>query len=293
MVLLSACGGGGKSIPLGDLGDALEKALCDMAIDCGSITDRAECIGDLDTRQLEASVKAGKVRYDGVLAAQCLDDFSRSCSMPFVDDDSCDAVFKGTLALGAACLSNVECASARCDTSDCDPDAACCRGACIEALPTIPVGGKCATVDATCEKGAYCDYVTPSEQSTCKLIERKPEGQACDGARACATGLFCNEETKVCTRFPKRGEACDPDQYNCPYASDYCDTETLVCTPKKAVGAPCLGFLDCVNAAECSDEKVCVARGREGEACLTISCASGLECQEEICVKPTPDPVCP
>lgn len=294
VVLISACGGGGgKSIPLGDLGDALEKALCDMAIDCGTIADRAECTGDLDTRQIEASVMAGKIRYDGALAARCLDAFSRACSVPFVDDDSCDAVFMGTLPLGGACLSNAECASARCDTSACDVDAACCRGTCIEARPTIPVGGKCAVADATCAKGSYCDYVTPSADSVCKLIESKPEGQACDGARACAAGLFCNDETKVCARFPKRGEACVPDQYNCPYASDYCDEGTLVCTPKKAVGQPCQGFLDCVNTAECSEAKVCVARAKEGEACVTVTCASGLECQGQICVKATPDPVCP
>jgi hypothetical protein len=294
VVLLSACGGGGaKSVPLGELGKALEEALCDMAIDCGTVADRSECTGDLDTRQLEASVKAGKIRYDGALAAKCLDLFSTSCSMPFVDDDSCDAVFKGTLAVGAACLSNSECASARCDLSACDPDAACCRGACLEARPTIPVGGKCAFSDAACAKGAYCDYVTPSADSVCKLIESKREGEACDGARSCALGLFCKEDTKVCARPPKRGEACEPDQYNCPYASDYCDTETLVCTPKKAVGQPCQGFLDCVSSAECSDAKVCVARGKEGEACATVSCASGLDCQGDVCVKPTPEPVCP
>lgn len=296
--LLSACGGGGgKAIPLENLDEAVKKAFCDLEIDCGRVTDRASCDGlyTEDVPQLLASVRAGKIRYDGSATAECLAAFSTACSMPQTDDAACDAAFKGQVAVGGACLTAIECASERCDNArSCDGTVACCRGVCLEALPTIAVGAPCSGTEATCGKGAYCDYVASPGVSTCKLIGMKAEGQTCDGARSCAGGLYCSD-TKVCTKPPKRGEACDPTEYLCNIYQDYCDPETRVCTARRAVGEACNSSSACRAEAHCDVDatKLCVADGDEGEACLGASCRSSLECQNGLCVKPAPDPVCP
>jgi hypothetical protein len=299
VLFLAACGGGSgsKAVPLDDLDEAVAKAFCDLEIDCGRVTDRAACGNDLytdDTPQLVASVRAGKIRYDGAAAADCLADISTLCTKPISDDANCDAAFTGLVTVGGACLSDTECASDRCDKASCDATVACCRGVCLEALPTIAVGGTCSGTDADCVKGAYCDYVGAPGVSTCKLIGMKAEGQPCDGARACAGGLYCSD-TKVCTRPPKRGEACDPTEFLCNIYQDYCDPETLVCTARRAAGEACNTFSACDADSHCDLDgtKRCVADGAEGEACLGASCRGSLECQNGLCVRPAAPPACP
>ncbi|MEO8212754.1 MAG: hypothetical protein ABI560_06165, partial [Myxococcales bacterium] len=71
----SACGADHRSIALEDLGDELKTLVCKSYFGCGQYPDEATCRAQaaFDIEQLKASVKAGRIRYDGVEAATCLD----------------------------------------------------------------------------------------------------------------------------------------------------------------------------------------------------------------------------
>jgi len=230
--------------------------------------------------QLVAATKVGTVLYDAAAAGTCLAAWTATCvtwqaaKMPAV----CDGMFKGTVALGAACKLNGACLSGYCQL----PESACpgvCKtpgqvgvscalsAACAPGL--VCFGGKC-VADKPAKQGAPCGFGLPcadglwcamaAGKGTCLPLASK--GGPCLNSTGCAAGLTC-----VVVNAGKPG----------------------TCATPGAVGAACSykAFPDptaCVAGAVCipdGNAGKCAAKGTAGQACFTTKQCVGLDA---ICV---------
>jgi hypothetical protein len=309
LLLGANCHESGGAVPLGELEARAAEAICEYATRCESFPNVAACKASLSSRtgQLIASVNAGRLAYDGNAAAACLDALrATGCNLTDPPEDAevpCFSTFKGTLAAGAACYINEECASGSCSNMSCPSASACCTGAC-EDLPVVssplPAGGDCSRPNVVCAPGTYCNYAGSS--SVCTV--GPAQGEACDPAEI-ASGRCLNHAVCVasgsalggtCTAPPAEGETCDPNGGGCNSSLDYCDPAAAKCVRKLAPGMACPTGSECVDYASCLSG-TCVALKRLGEACddtLSIpACLGALYCSSGVCVPENPPPVCP
>ncbi|WP_394833094.1 hypothetical protein LVJ94_42000 [Pendulispora rubella] len=190
----------------------------------------------------------------------------------------------GTLDDGAPCGDPSQCKGRYCKKAEgstcgvcatvgqsgavCDGDEACDEGFLCSA-------GKCAKICAeneTCEgDNRVCGNLHMLDRDTKKCIPRLGEGQACSSAKRCsiADSLYCNENTRVCTRFEYVGvgQACGTNE------------QTKV-------------FTGC-RASSCSEQtpKTCLADLPEGAKCDAkggAACALPGVCENGVCKKPDP-----
>ena len=279
-------------------------ALCKLDVSCGSMPDTATCKATLQFDSTEfatvrADIASGKVHYDAAKAGSCIDYvksiYGGPCTrsgLASVDtnDDVCSDVIVGSVADGGACFSSTECSSANCVLADtaCSRSRMCCAGTCAAKPTPIPVGGDCSTLQPgqACVSGAYCVTDTTSTSQTCK-IPSKVAGTACASVLDCASPFFCSRDsgsaTGTCQPAGPTGAACNATvSYGaCDDLRDYCDTTTLKCTRRAAVGAACdANQSGCVGYASCVGG-TCVAMSTERGACNTIdgpNCLGDLEC---------------
>ncbi|WP_394840092.1 hypothetical protein LVJ94_24715 [Pendulispora rubella] len=92
---------------------------------------------------------------------------------------------------------------AACDSdSECDNGFGCSNDRCTKICPK----------DATCESGQICGLQLVPDVATHKCVPKLGEGQACSKEKKCngAAGLYCNQNTLVCTRleYVGAGQAC-------------------------------------------------------------------------------------
>ncbi len=98
--------------------------------------------------------------------------------------------------------------------------------------------------------------------------------------KACAVGLWCNEDTLLCEAPLDAGVNCDGlaslSATNPCGISSICGETSHQCTPLGATGDPCG---DCGPGFECSSASVtCVVRQQVGQSCTDDICLEGLVC---------------
>lgn len=272
--LAAAACGGGSSISIDALPGALESALCGRYVRCGAYVSAAACKDDVNANiaQLQASIAAGRVAYDGNLVADCLDaEGAASCDTTVenarVTPAACDQAIKGTVADAGTCFTSQECVSGRCTTASCGM--ACCSGTCAATVADAAIGGSCAT--ASCVAGAFCN---PSKVCTALLAANA----ACQSNDECGYGLTC--AGNVCKAAANRGEAC-PDG-SCDDLGDRCDGTSMTCIALSGVGGACsagfAGLFDCQRPLVCNATSLtCENPPTVGQTCQ-FSCAHGSFC---------------
>jgi len=216
-----------------------------------------------------------------------------SCKITSGDTGVCQALPVGSSCSGAQCEAPAECqddgtpvsAGGRgvcCNPSttgslDCDSDADCCTGLCLEVADDVfkcrcaPAGGSC-TQDNDCCAGNSC------QNGTCRPVCHQPE-TACQNNAQCCTGVCCATVTggpvcrDVCACVARDG-ACQKD-------SDCCTGNSCIsgsCRP------PCIatGELGCEGNGDCCSDRcenaACVC-GEQGAVCQNnAQCCTGKVC---------------
>jgi len=294
---IGACGGGGDSVSLDDFGAQALAAICAQGVACGTYPDLATCDDALYFNdQFLADVRAGRLVYDGHAAATCLDVYrhlpcktSEAVAAFHTASEACDAVAKGTVPRGAACLNDEECVSGSCAKASCGTDA-CCMGACVDL---VPAGASCN--EAHCEKGLSCRWSSSAATATC--VAPIPRGQPCASGDFCADSASCVTDPvsgiKSCGSLPATGAPC-PDG-SCDDRNDACDGVSKICVRRIPVGGACVaGHNDCVVYARCDNlTGTCLMLGRAQAPCAASdNCISGLRCEGGLCVAKPDAPAC-
>jgi len=235
---------------------------CERNQACGWVSPHIVCAPSWNARSQmrlvlcpenpEASLDAGRIRFDGARAAACLREASLACQ-PL---DSCSAAVVGLVPQGGAC-STTECAAGlTCDTSTCP-----------STCQPFPCPGQQRLVDGGCgpftrmgvSLGGACSESSPcDEQLRCLqgrcVWNRAQEGAACDTTfvteRWCQEGLFCVGGR--CSRGAAPGEKCS--------TNDLCRVDSF-----------------------CGLDGGCVLPPHEGAACVEGQCASPLSCSAGTC----------
>ena len=293
------CDGSGSNecLPLSDLKTAQLAAACEYAVRCGEDPDVATCEASLLlwSDHVVAGVNEGKIVYNGVAAAACMEEIrSLSCKLSEQPTSyllACAKAFRGTLTGDATCDVGEECESAICMPTSSKTGT--CGGTC--APNRVPVGGDCSGAAAICADSAACI------QSKC--APAVPLGQPCDRlgnvTGSCLYPLICASSSGIagwiCTNRAAEGEACNGPA-TCDSEMDYCDPVSNTCVAKIAVGSPCPSDLGCVDYAACVGN-TCVARRIAGEACDAsdprLPCLGSLVCTNGTCVLPSRMSICP
>ena len=272
---LAACGGGG-SIAIGDLGDEIIAAQCARYVRCGVYASEELCraAASADLSALEQGVEAGRIRYDGEAARECLDALAEaSCDTTTASarktPGACDEAIVGTVADGGACYNSNECVSGSCNEPD-TCNMACCAGTCDPTVVEVAIGQSCA--NAPCVEDAFCN-----DQDVCAAL--LAANAACQSDTQCGYGLMCAND--VCVASANRGEACaDGD---CADLGDRCDGTN--CVALSAVGGTCssgfAGLFDCQRPYVCNQTTLkCEEPPTAGESCQFF-CAGGLFCNDD------------
>lgn len=101
-------------------------------------------IDKMDLTELEASISAGRVKYNAADAQKCVDGFAAmTCGQfwgteMFTPPAACETAIVGTVADGGACTIPDDCVGA---TSDCDPTTKKCTP---QATPRVPTAARLA-----------------------------------------------------------------------------------------------------------------------------------------------------
>jgi len=177
------------------------------------------------------------------------------------DDSTCDTGYctaggTGTIAIGEACGSDTECASALCASGRC-------------SNPCVPGGAP------GCDAGFACQIGTLPCRGSCQ--RSGAPGDDCEGNADCTSGICAATETRnFCTDLCDDATPC-PDRFTCTPAGD-----SAVCVPDfGGLGQPCAGNDDCVSLL-CADEG--------GEAFCTRLCDDSTPCPGAFDCVPTGTP---
>jgi hypothetical protein len=269
------------------------RAECEENVRCGGFPDVLICErymlyneryakGILD---IDYAVSNGRTAFYPGYANSCLTPIS---SMPCtrtalsqVDVNAqCAPVLQGTLAAGAICFSNAECAGGgSCSADPCPTDGTCCQSRCT-APPSAPqpLGSAC---DWSCAAGAYCDRT--NVPGTCRA--QQPIGQACTSSGDCVAGSACvpDNGAGTCMAFVPDGQACTASGAMCDTLANYCDPVSGTCISRGKPGAACSESAQCLPYAICV-AGVCQTRPNEGEAC-EADAGSNARCLVGTCVQ--------
>jgi hypothetical protein len=295
-VLAALCGGlligcGGGSVDIKDLGSAIISAQCDHYVKCGEIASHDICVALLSqgfsADEIVGSVNAGKVKYDGSLAQDCLDAISGESCDPSAEDNrvtpqACIDAIKGTIADAGACANNNECISGSCNPGT--NTGTCPAGTCDPTAPAAAkIGAACGTQGTSfiaCVDGAYCNT---SNQCAALLAS----GQTCTADNQCAYGTVCSGTgtALTCNKPPqKAGDACI--QHNggadCVITGLYCNGSNA-CAGYADSGATCSATVPCKFDLNCDGTAMkCGALPDAGGNCPNFSCSPGNYCQTDM-----------
>jgi len=241
-------------IALENLSQELASSYCELAFSCCTAMEQTVLFEDLsmppktveeckvafkdlyDTFVLadtKASVDAGRVKYDGALAASCLAKVDGQCSSltdgGAAGDAECSAIFVGLVADGGECSSSQDCAT---------KDSIC-------SIPQGAMLGKCEAPakegepcpNFNCVEGLVCDF--GAMNSTC--IKPVADGQMCTSDFSCISE-YCDTAAGTCAQPKPVGSDCSSPQ---ACKDSYCDFQTSKCTALKADGEACMFFDEC------------------------------------------------
>ena len=231
----------------------------------------------------------------------------------------------GSLANGAACQQDSQCASGACTGSNikcgecvaatlgsaadcsgdkenlCAPGLVCVNSGASSNCATrtlVQEGGRCGNNAQVCAAGLSCEDAAHDGQSTCRKTVAAG-GICADSKGAIATcdkgGSFrCDSTTKSCVALSNEGEACT-DTNRCATGL-LCDDTSKKCRAAKtnvAVNSACQYGDACVTGASCSGtdlvtgKQVCANLLNEGADCSPGKglCGAGLSCEQDVCKK--------
>ncbi|MGC4088093.1 MAG: hypothetical protein QM756_09380 [Polyangiaceae bacterium] len=251
-VLAAACGGADEktSVSREDYPNQLVELYCGVIAACcraaGSSVDASACpslVQPIVDRALADPALA--LRYDGVVAARCLDAAKRAyadCTLLNSEldalDHDCRQIWVGTRMPGESCTTAAECALAPGQLGTCGPVDGSAPMTC--AVTPRPTRGK---LGAECS--GSCDDVGP-------LLR-------CQSASGLPGGTICYESDSL---------ECD------------INASPPTCKPLPAAGEPCA--LSCQTGFYC-DAASCRRQAEEGEACTTLTqCREGV-CENSKC----------
>lgn len=226
MVSASCGGGGGGSVAVSQIGDEMGEVLCARMFECCDAAElmdnlgffdvetQAECesfyagfVGGLLEPQIQASIDAGRLRYDGDRMGACLDLLaSMSCGefgLAFATDEpwgGCADPFEGLVAAGMPCANDMECASDYCDGDSTDFEGNVTEGTC----GTLPgIGQACPDFD--CASGAYCSF----EQGEDICQATLSAGSECFSDDECASGNCAGDDNTGAAGMCSATPTCD------------------------------------------------------------------------------------
>src|SRR5262245_48463220 len=172
------CGGGGGDVTVSTYVQRSIDLVCEKSFECCdsteimarfgffNVTTEAQCkstlgaFANIGVNDLNASISAGRIKFDGDAASACLALFEGLSCAEFSSTDSeqmavaagCTNPIQGQVANGGACSDDDECVSENCVGASDDPPT---DGMC-EALPDA--GAEC---DSDCAPGYYCQFGSP------------------------------------------------------------------------------------------------------------------------------------
>lgn len=243
-----------------------------------------------DWPRIEDAVDENRIHYDGAAVEGCLDAIeSYDCAdLLEREDPACSQVLEGTIAAGAYCALNEECAGDLYCKSDSQ-----CPGTCSEREAS---GADCES-DNNCASGLVCSKVTQ------RCEEPAGAGDLCQqGHPDCAPGYGCagasedenrpgNCRTNAEIFAREAGESCDPVGGTLCTEGSVCRVDGVVpetgivatCAARVGAGAACnLSFPSSCPTGQYCDvaqgmlEGTCQARPAAGEPC-------GREFKPDIC----------
>ncbi|MGZ3421879.1 MAG: hypothetical protein ACXVEE_28650 [Polyangiales bacterium] len=197
-----------------------------------------------------------------------------------------DGASVGTLAEGAVCKSDSECAApgdgrtAKCQCTDGKKDQVC--------VLQLAIGAKCpvgTSFSVGCSGAAECINE--------KCQEKADLGGSCDG-NICKQGLACDGATKKCVAGKALGEKCDFVFDDCA-GENWCEFPGTACVAPRNVGEKCdsNNARSCVAGAACGNDGKCVALGNDGDPCTSDRTCKSNHCTftsgKEVCGQPSPD----
>jgi hypothetical protein len=156
----------------------------------------------------------------------------------------------GTLAVGAACGSDDQCASTHCAIATSGSGAA--DGGATTTTQNCGTCGATVADGAACQSGDLCVAGDSCTNGKCAAVTTSGGGTG-------ALGAACQEDTDCAT-------------------PNHCDFTQGVCAAAGNVGSSCSASADCVSGLICSGADQCEAPIASGGACTGGDCASGLGC---------------
>ena len=313
--LAAACGA--VPVTLDDWERCYQKRVCEWTVNCVPMNPYRsvqDCIDQGDAveggrlaaerRERKRAIDEGRAAIAPAAFARCLIETGAARCNTAQFNASCLTRFTGTIADGATCHGDIECASpdAVCQSSCAD---ACCTGTC---QPKFKQGQTC-TDRHSCEPGLQChrtciagDIDTPctsdrdcDSDAWCDVAAGLCKADFATGT-ACTNPLQCGGETSCvglsvssgapghCLRISSAGDHCDA----LCYGNLYCDSSGT-CRDLPALGQGCSALIPCAGPDTMCDGTLCVRRGETGVACGAQTCLPGLFCTSEL---NDPDPRC-
>jgi hypothetical protein len=297
----TACGGSTSSLGSGDGGGGVTadqattdvaNAYCNRAQECApayvtvGFGDVATCATRLKATLTPSLGAAGvtetPAQYEACAQAlpnaTCADLLGRSMPAP------CQPV-PGTLADGAACAVDGQCASSHCGLAV--------NAVCGTCSATSGAGGAC-NVDDDCQDGMTC------QSSVC--VTYGAENASCDTTHPCRPDLGC--KSGACTTPSAAGIACQSSAECDNLHGVFCDPLTMVCAnvsfaaPNAACGLVDQQIVVCTGPGSlCGNETAptytgaCVPYAADGAACDATNgplCNGGAVCAQGKCAIPDP-----
>lgn len=305
-----------EPVTLDDWERCYQRRWCEWRVGClpmNSYLGVPECIdrsddvegGRLSTelRERKRAVAEQRASIDVAAFTQCLLDTSGALCNTARFSVACAIRFRGTIADGGDCHTEIECKS---PGATCKPDCtdACCLGTC---QPKLKAGEPCDS-DDSCEPGLVCNQTCKSGDigTPCTNLFDCDQNAWCNAGfcaadfkplSACMSRSQCGGDTTCtglsiidfrpgqCLSISKPGDPCD---LIC-YGNLYCASDGT-CHELPDLGDSCSGFIPCSGVDTVCSNGVCVSAQGEGARCSSTEfCRSGLFCTSEV---NEPVPVC-
>jgi hypothetical protein len=291
---------GFTDVPVADWCADNALAQCERDERCGRIDDNTLplCLTSksvsCDPVGYSRSVADGRLSYDSMKAADCLNSYSHgSCELT---PDVCNTVFVGLTPADGGCLV----------PEDCDPDAGFCDqydNQCPHRCSHwVKLGQACDDPFAPrCAPGLGCEY--PDDGGFNRYcIPILQEGQACRSFNACAADLVCepgDDGGQQCLKqYNSEGQPCGVTN-GFPYcqADLFCHQDIPTsgtpppgtCERRGGIGDACFGYGSCLPSLRCSSAiggGTCLPFIAQGQPCSNNfygggECQDGLYCEKK------------
>ena len=246
--------------------------------------DLATCTSRLALACPPNAMPSGSTLTPGALEACDRAYQTATCADYLSNKNPSACAFKGSLAVGAVCAADDQCANGYCQ--------ALVPAACGVCATRSPVGGACFS-DLDCEQtGLTCGA------GTC--VPLAVLGAACDQAHPCEPVLYCSSAGSCVARLGL-GAACDPTTNDDPCDGTtglYCNQVSSLCVqaPVSTAGGPCgltadgtLSICGAAGACQLPDGATtgtCQAAVLEGAACDPLNgpnCLPPGTCLGNVC----------